>query len=275
MLTSKQLNDIEKLQKECEAHDGIQLKLNWEMLKDRDSDQLDFFYYEGDELIGFLGLYGFGSTVEVCGMVKPSERRKGHFKKLFHDGMESVKNNGFKRILLNTPAGSASGKSFVKSVGAEHKFSEHQMKWQEQPLKETEGFTLRPAVPEDLDARVHLSVTGFGVSEADAREMESRQTNRTNTQVYMIDVDDSTIGKIRISLEEDGKEAWIYGFAISPEQRGKGIGRKVLNRIVKDHITEGRSVHLEVETKNDHALGLYESVGFKTVHAQEYYSYSI
>jgi hypothetical protein len=32
MLTTQQLQDIEQLQKECEAHDHLQLKLNWEML---------------------------------------------------------------------------------------------------------------------------------------------------------------------------------------------------------------------------------------------------
>ena len=79
MLTKEQLQEIEKLQKECEAHDGIQLKLNWEMLRTRDSDHLDFQHYENDELVAFLGIYAFGSTAEICGMVKPSERRKGSF----------------------------------------------------------------------------------------------------------------------------------------------------------------------------------------------------
>jgi hypothetical protein len=75
MLTTQQLQDIEQLQKECETHDHLQLKLNWDMLRNRESNQLDILHYENDELVAFLGLYAFGSTVEVCGMVKPCERR--------------------------------------------------------------------------------------------------------------------------------------------------------------------------------------------------------
>ncbi|WP_415639930.1 GNAT family N-acetyltransferase [Paenibacillus lupini] len=65
----------------------------------------------------------------------------------------------------------------------------------------------------------------------------------------------------------------MYGFAILPEYQGKGIGRKVLRRVINEQSSAGYSLHLDVETKNDHALGLYESVGFKAVHAQDYYTY--
>ena len=85
MLTKEQLSAIEQLQKECEVADNIQLKLNWEMLRQRKDQSMDFFYEENGELIGYLALYGFGSTVEVCGMVKPGKRRKYHFSKLWSE----------------------------------------------------------------------------------------------------------------------------------------------------------------------------------------------
>lgn len=270
MLTTQQLKDIEQLQKECETHDHLQLKLNWEMLRNRGSDQLDFFHYENDELVAFLGLYIFGSTVEICGMVKPSERRTGHFHRLFRLGMEKVKQNGYKKILLNAPAGSDTAKAFLSKLGAEYAFSEHQMEWQEKPLEETDSILLRQARLEDYEMRVRLSVTAFGVDEEDARVMESKALE-DNTEMLMIVVDERTVGKIRVSREEG--QAWIYGFSILPEYQGKGIGRKVLRRVIKEQNSAGYSVHLEVETKNDHALGLYESVGFKAVHAQDYYRY--
>ncbi|WP_282936628.1 GNAT family N-acetyltransferase [Paenibacillus sp. RC67] len=268
MLTIQQIKDIEKLQKECEIHDHLQLKLNWEMLRERESDQLDFFHYENGELVAFLGLYAFGSTVEVCGMVKPSERRNGHFHRLFQQGMAKVKQTGYKKILLNAPAGSDAAKAFLSKQGAEYAFSEHQMEWQEKALEETDGIFLRQATLDDYEMRVRLSVTAFGLDEEDARARESK-IFADNTDMLMIDVSEGTVGKIRVSREEG--QAWIYGFSILPEYQGKGIGRKVLRRIIKEQRSAGYSVHLEVETKNDHALGLYESVGFKTMHSQDYY----
>ncbi|MCL6459449.1 MAG: GNAT family N-acetyltransferase [Gorillibacterium sp.] len=271
MLTTQQLQDIERLQKECEAHDHLQLKLNWEMLRERDSNQLDFLHYENDELVAFLGLYAFGSLVEVCGMVKPGERRRGHFQRLFQQGMETAKQNEYKRILLNAPSGSDEAKAFLDKQGADYVFSEHQMEWQEGPVDEVEGFTLRQATADDFDMRVRLSVTAFGVDEEDAQAMERRIDGEKDTNLLMIDVNEKTVGKLRVNREAG--QAWIYGFVILPEHQGKGIGRKVLNRVIKDQSLAGHSIHLEVETNNDHALGLYQSVGFKAISAQDYYIY--
>ncbi len=265
----QRLQDIEQLQIKCEAHDHVQLKLNWEMLRKRDSDELYFFYYENDVLIAFLGLYPFGSTVEACGMVSPNERRKGHFQRLFQQGINAVKQAGYSKILLNAPAKSYAAKDFLIKQGAEYAFSEHQMKWQEGSIEDTDGVILRHARADDFEMRVNLSVTAFGLDEEDARAIESGVDGDEDNEMFMIDVNEETVGKIRVS-REDG-QAWIYGFSILPQYQGKGIGRKVLRRVIKDQTSAGHSVHLEVETKNDHALGLYESVGFKKVHSQDYY----
>ena len=271
MLTSKQLSDIEQLQKEVEAFDKLEMKLNWEMLRDQRSAGMDFLHYENNELIAFLGLYGFGSTCEATGMVKPSERRKGHFTRLFADAMASAKRIGFKKILLNAPASSIATKEFLKGQGAAYKFSEHQMQWQPKPLEDSAGFVLRRASPEDTDMRVRLDVEAFDRPLEDAIASESRTAKDEDTDMWMIDVGDETIGKIRVT-REDG-QAWIYGFSVLPEHQGKGIGRKVLRRIVKQQSERGHTVHLEVEAENTHALRLYESVGFKVMHAQDYYGY--
>lgn len=272
MLTSKQLQDIEQLQQECEAHDHIQLKLNWEMLRHRDSGQLDFFHYENDELVAFLGLYPFGSTVEVCGMVKPIERRKGHFSRLFQQAMTTARQKDFKKILLNAPASSLEAQSFLSQQGAVYGFSEHQMIWEKKQLEDVHGFTLRRATIEDLEMRIRLDIEAFGLSEQDAQAMESRIDGDADNAMFMIDVNEETVGKIRVKRENG--EAWIYGFSILPIHQGKGIGRMVLQKVVKEQAKSGHSVHLEVETKNAHALGLYESIGFKVVHAQDYYTYN-
>ncbi|MFJ8064509.1 GNAT family N-acetyltransferase [Psychrobacillus sp. NPDC096426] len=272
MLKPKQLIDIEQLQQECEVYDHIQLKLNWDMLKNRASDQFDFFHYENDKLVAFLGLYPFGSKVEICGMVKPNERRKGHFYTLFQRGMTTVKQENFKSILLNAPASSVEAKLLLAKLGATYGFSEYQMRWKEKHLEEANGFTLRQANIADLDMRIRLDIEAFGILAEDAEESESRIDRDTDNTMFMIDVLGETVGKIRVKRENG--EAWIYGFSILPTHQGKGIGRKVLQKVVKEQSKSGYSVHLEVETKNAHALRLYESIGFQVIHAQDYYNYN-
>ncbi|WP_277584417.1 GNAT family N-acetyltransferase [Psychrobacillus antarcticus] len=271
MLTTKQLKDIEALQNECEIHDNIQLKLNWDMLKSRSDDKYDFLLYDKDELIAFIGLYPFGTTVEVCGMVKPNERRKHHFTKLFEQAMAEARLQDFHKILLNAPAGSEEGKAFLKAKKAVYSFSEHQMKWEQTDLEEVTGFSLRIAEQKDLPLRIRLNIESFGLNEQSSIEIENRLDAEMDNSVYIIDVPGESVGKIRVKVEDN--EAWIYGFSILPHFRGKGIGRKVLQDIVKKYSTRGHSLHLEVETENVHALGLYKSIGFQIVHAQDYYIY--
>lgn len=271
MITEKQLHDIKQLQHEVEAYDTLELKLNWDMLRTREVTGHEFLYDENGGLIAFLGLYAFGSTVEVTGMVKPSERRKGHFTLLFKEAMATAKKAAYKKILLNAPASSEAAKVFLEKQEAVYRFSEHQMQWEPRLLEASTGFTLREATDADLAVRVRLDVEVFGVPKEDAVVTESRIMGDHDTDMLMIDVDQDTIGKIRVK-REDG-QAWIYGFSIFPEHQGKGIGRNVLRHVVKQQSEAGHSVHLEVETKNANALNLYESIGFVVVHAQDYYLY--
>ena len=264
MLTIQKLHDVKNLQKECETQGNFQLKLNWDMLENRDITQLNFFQYEKGELVAFLALYPFGSTVEVCGMVKPNERQKGIFSSLFKKGLEIALQNGYKEILLNAPSESHSAKIFLNKQGAIYKFTEHQMEWQDRIPEPVEDLTLRKATVEDLDISTRLSIEAFGMSKEDALSAET-------DDMLMIEINEKTVGKLR--LKRTDKQTWISFFSILPEYQGKGIGRKVLQKVIKDQISDGFSVHLEVETKNDHALGLYKTVGFKVVHSQNYYLY--
>ncbi|MBS4175118.1 GNAT family N-acetyltransferase [Bacillus sp. FJAT-49736] len=271
MLSSKQLSDIKKLQLACEKEENIYLKLNWEMLESRnDKEQTDFLHYEKEELIGFLGLYGFGNTMEVCGMVHPQHRRQGVFTKLLDEALGEMKKDKVEEILLNAPASSNSAKAFLKKVPCQLAFSEYQMKWSEIELGEEEPIRIRKSTDADLETEIQLDVECFGISEESARKRHNERVNKENTEgYYVIETEQETVGKIRVQ-HMDG-EAWIYGFAIFPKYQGKGLGRRALKRVIREQHALGYPIFLEVDTKNGNALKLYEACGFKSVLAQDYY----
>ena len=101
------------------------------MLREREGRQMDFFHEEDGELVAYLALFGFGSTVEVCGMVKPGERRKGHFTKLWQQASTPIEQYGFQTILLNTPSLSITAKEWLATQPYSYAFSEYQMRWSE------------------------------------------------------------------------------------------------------------------------------------------------
>ncbi|MBS2968243.1 GNAT family N-acetyltransferase [Metabacillus sp. KIGAM252] len=270
MLSEEQLSDIKKLQAVCEEADGIQLKLNWDMLEYRENGvKQDFFHYETDGLAAFIGLYGFGNKVEVCGMVNPGYRRKGLFSAMFKEALEEARSQGYHTILLNAPSNSKSAKGFLDEIQAPFAFSEHQMKWMGGPLPVSEDVILRTSEKEDFALEVQLEADCFGFSFEEAEAFTKQRKQEQDHEFWIIEYNGKAVGKVRVAGEKG--EAWIYGFAVSPEHQKKGIGRKTLFRILKEETAKGNSVFLEVEAKNTRALKLYESCGFRAYYAQDYY----
>lgn len=78
-LSDHALRAIADLEMRTVRTDGGRLKLEWAVLKDRAGRVVeDILYWDGDRVIGFLGLYAFGAPiVEIAGMVDPDARRRG------------------------------------------------------------------------------------------------------------------------------------------------------------------------------------------------------
>jgi ribosomal protein S18 acetylase RimI-like enzyme len=273
MLGKKKLSDIKKLQHGCEQKENIKLKLNWDMLETRNEQELtDFFYYEDGKLVGFVGLYDFGSKVEICGMVHPNYRRKGIFTRLFDKAFYEIRKGRIKQVLLNAPSNSLSAKGFLQSIPCHFSFSEHQMKWSEIDLGDEEDIILRKSTHDDFETEIQLDISCFGFLEEDARKYNQRIRREETQDFYMIEADQERVGKIRI--QHMNGETWIYGFAIFPQFQGKGIGRKALRKIIRKQHEMGYTIFLEVEAKNANALKLYEKSGFKAFDSQDYYQYN-
>ena len=82
------------------------------------------------------------------------------------------------------------------------------------------------------------------------------------------------VGTARLTLE--GLRGGVYGFTITPELRGRGIGRDVLRRVTAGLFDAGATtVGLEVAVDNDHALGLYLSLGFRQLSTEDYYELTL
>lgn len=273
LLTKHKLNEIKALQQICENEGGFQLKLNFDMLENRtDNQKEDFFHYENEELVGFLGCYRFGDKIELCGMVHPNFRRKGIFTILLNQALEEARQHKISTILLNAPSGSQAAKGFLKTIPCQFSVAEYQMQWHQTDLTEDAQVTIRPSVSKvDEEAEIQLAIAGFGVSEEEARDYQQFTSENSVDQNYIIEAEGTIAGKLRVSVMNG--EAWIYGFVVFPHLQGKGIGRKALTNVIISEHQKGLSIFLDVETKNAHALKLYESCGFQSYHSQDYYLY--
>ena len=74
-------------------------------------------------------------------------------------------------------------------------------------------------------------------------------------------IDQRLIGIALISRR--GEAARLAGMGISPEYRNQGIGRRMLDQIIREESHRGtREIFLEVITQNTAALNLYRKAGF-------------
>ncbi|WP_066049389.1 GNAT family N-acetyltransferase [Robertmurraya korlensis] len=108
---------------------------------------------------------------------------------------------------------------------------------------------------------------GDDLEEAEAIiQLSLTQPSRT---LYGIHVYDEIVGTINLIRSED---AFITALAVHPAHQKKGIGRAALHEAVDILFQEGyRSVSLDVEVENTHALKLYEEVGFQIQFMFQFY----
>jgi len=275
-LSADDLAQIRQLADICNAHEGLNLKLNWEDLRLRPADETnDFAYYQQGALIGFLGIYIFGSDqAEISGMVHPAARRGGIFRALLQAALAECARRGCSQVLLICERTSRSGAAFASAMGARLVFSEHKMELDAQTSLPaiTGPVRLRRAqiVDADLVARIVAIAFGELADEAAARQSIVKAMQNDSRQFFIGELDGVPIGVLNLSADE--ADIGIYGFGVLPDQRGRGYGRQMLAQAIQQALAQhARRVMLEVETNNNNALALYQSCGFNEVASYDYY----
>lgn len=226
-------------------------------------------WWEGEQLLGFLGLYVFGSSFEVAGMVAPAARRRGIATALLDAALILGGDRGFQRALLVVPRTSAAGKALALHRGAVLDHSEHALVLFTEPNGGISDprISLRKAVPADAVVVSRLLEAGFGHPTSGLAEQLASVQERT----LLVELNDSPVGTLR--LTRHGANAGVYGFVVDPAWQGRGIGRDVLRRVCQQLRAEGaQRVGLEVAVDNDRALGLYTSIGFTQITTEDYYA---
>ncbi len=272
-LTSSQLGAIADLERRVVAHDGGRLKLEWGVLRERPTDQMnDLLAWRDRTLVGFCGIYHFGGEPELAGAVDPDRRRFGIGSSLLSLALEHLARRGVSRVLLVTPAATDVGRRFALAQGATLDHSEHHLeldgppKGSAEPRATAAGLLVRPARDgADAYAIAPILRAAFGESSAYAGQ------TAPSDLALVVERDGDVVGALRLDLS--GEPAGIYGLAVRPDVRGQGIGRAVLHEACLEARRRGaRTVSLEVETDNDHALGLYTSVGFELRATEDYFA---
>ncbi|HEY1519542.1 MAG TPA: GNAT family N-acetyltransferase [Solirubrobacteraceae bacterium] len=262
---------IAELERRVVAADGGRLKLEWGALRCRSGDRVeDLLWWEGERLLGFLGIYGFDSSPELAGMVSPDVRRRGIAAALLDAALPLCRERSDRRPLLIVPRPSVPGKRLALRRGGVLDHSEHALTLSGDPTAGAldPAINLRMATASDLSLVSRLLELGFGEPAPDGL---ADRLDSPRERTAIVELERSAVGTLRLSW--DRSDASIYGFVIDPSWQGRGIGRAALRRACERLRADGaRRIGLEVDVKNDRALNLYTSVGFTPVITEDYFA---
>ena len=283
---------ISGLEKACMQADGIALKLELDYklclqgaagpyAAQRDINEL--MYFDGDTLIGYIGIGSFGPQPEVNGMVHPDYRGQGVFTALHRLMLAELNRRGVKSALLLSDGKARDGLKFIEKTGAIRHHSEYEMFLRNEGTgkgKVVPGVTFRKAVNSDANEIARQNAIYFG--EERGADEDAPQTipvlpeeeEKRGMTMYLAYVDGQAFGKVNVQL--GGGAGGIYGLGVMPEYRGRGLGRTLLLFGVERLREMGAGeIFLQVATQNANALHIYESCGFEVTSTMEYFELAL
>ena len=286
---------IHMLEIQCARNDQITLKLELDYklsdAQNRTADTLisdinEFMYFNGEELIGYMGICSFGGItqpLEITGMVHPEYRRQGIFSKLMELVVAECRKRNAEGILALCDKKSISGQGFLKKISAVYKFSEFEMylnhkSYETLEKQQPSGITFRKAVNADASEITRQNMIYFGDdSEEENEDSEDRgillpeEEEKRGMTSYIAEKEDRIIGKVNLQMS-DGGTGGIYGLGVLPEFRGNGFGRAILTfGVEKLKDAKATEVMLQVAAENGTALNLYKSCGFQETSVMDYF----
>lgn len=123
------------------------------------------------------------------------------------------------------------------------------------------ALRIRRAVPADAAAILALEASFPG------DRMSPRSVRRLlvvpSARVLVACSGRDTVGALVLLLRRDSRWARIYSVVVDPHQRGRGVGRRLIETAEAAARREGRSgIALEVRADNGPARSLYRALGY-------------
>lgn len=274
-LHKSDLRIIKNLVEFCAQSDGFKIRLYWNILQNRLTQELnDLLYFIDGNLVGYLALFTFEmDEAEISLVIHPKYRQQGIAKKLMSEALLELRQRQIPKTLWICPQGSIIDKDYLQPLHSEYVFSQIEMITTQLPsITGLPKVELRQASLEDLPLVAKIGMVSFESSYSEALQRFSENMQEKNRRIWLLSTPQhSNVGKIHVRLDDEAV-AFIHDLCIMPEYRGKKLAMAMLVEVMALLRREGQRVFtLDVETDNEGALNLYLQCGYKIVAAYDYW----
>jgi ribosomal protein S18 acetylase RimI-like enzyme len=146
-------------------------------------------------------------------------------------------------------------------------------------------LVIRPATPSDVAAlsdlakRTWSDAFGYSVSpDEEAAELEEKRSETyfaealRESTILVAETDAVLTGYVQFGdvgirgVEAGPGDRELHRIYVETEMQGRGVGRSLMNAALQHpRLADASRIFLQVWERNEQAIGLYESLGFRTV----------
>lgn len=269
--TPEQFTELQTLIDACNQHDGYMPKVYIDCLHKRSGDLAkDFFCYDGDKLIAYLGAFEFHEReLEICTLVHPDYRRQGVLRKLIAETKSLIYYLSSKTLNFPCHHDAVAGKTFLQSLHANLIYSEYTMNLPELATRQFDAIPnpeidIIHASEQDIPIIASLDQRCFESHYLDAVRHLNESIHSDLRIIWLAKLRGEVIGKIHIYQESQGL-GYIHDFCVAPEHQGRGYGSEILHlALVELQKIHFHTISLDVKCHNAGAIKIYQRQGFQT-----------
>jgi ribosomal protein S18 acetylase RimI-like enzyme len=139
--------------------------------------------------------------------------------------------------------------------------------------KPSSHVDIRSASVDDLKALLTLEDSAFTGDRLSRRSFRRAITSTGSALLVAMGEDQNLLGYALLHLRQGTRLARLYSLAVSPQARGLGIGKALIQACEQKAIKKGKILlRLEVSDVNQNAIALYQTMGYREFgHYDAYY----
>jgi ribosomal protein S18 acetylase RimI-like enzyme len=276
-LDQASLTALQALLTACRTTDGHTIPVYPHLLTEHRSGPPSLLFYDNHELVGFLAAFHFHPhTCEISLLVNPAHRRQNIAHLLWHTMLANIYTirPEIKHLVISTPH------ALNASLFKHHEFYFDHSEYDMELINFTSlhppnmPLMIYPAEHTHINSLCLIDKACFDSNRQHPELRFQRSIDASNTHVFAVEHAGQIIGQVQLTYEKT--QVRLTDLAVLPAWQGRGFGQAIvvhcINHAFKHHQTR---MTLVVAAKNQHALKLYQNLGFKIYNAVDYYKHNL
>lgn len=287
-LNGKHREEIKDLERICNSFDNTNHNVFLSSGRSMKNGMRNFYLHYEKDLTGFLllSMTEEGET-EIYSFVHPGNRRRGIYTRLLKEASLECREYGIKELLFVHNPKNCLEKHGLNSLTHELLYSEYRMEYllariagkkkeEEKFAPQLSSMSIISMQESKKEAYENLLRTLFHMDDLSVKDRMKEIQKDPNIKTYLAVKEDEVIGCF--SLYVGKKAVTLFDFGISESIQKKGYGHALLLQVYQ-RITELVGKHekmiLQVNSRNEAALHLYEKFGFRISEQLDFYRVSV